>query len=205
MKGMAARYIDGVFFNIFGVFSITYLTNTIKIDRTQALIGVMASAVAMLFFIPFFGHLSDRLSRTKVFFWGSLITGFSSLPAFWLIMNNADHIMIIWLAIIIPFGILYSSVYGPEAALFCDLFDAKVRYTGISFVYQFSGIFASGLSPMIATYLLKTGDGQPWHIVGYVMFSGLVSAIAAAMIGRGAPSDENQPSKRMPLQVISTK
>lgn len=205
MKGMAARYIDGVFFNIFGVFSITYLTNTIKIDRTQALIGVMASAVVMLFFIPFFGRLSDRLSRTKVFFWGSLITGFSSLPAFWLIMNNADHIMIIWLAIIIPFGILYSSVYGPEAALFCDLFDAKVRYTGISFVYQFSGIFASGLSPMIATYLLKTGDGQPWHIVSYVMFSGLVSAIAAAMIGRGASSDENQPSKQMPLPVISTK
>jgi len=45
LKGMGARYIDGVFFNIFGVFSITYLTNTIKIDRTEALMGVMASAV----------------------------------------------------------------------------------------------------------------------------------------------------------------
>jgi hypothetical protein len=35
-------------------------------------------------------------------------------------------------------------VYGPEAALFAELFDARVRYSGISFVYQFSGIFASG-------------------------------------------------------------
>ena len=39
LKGMGARYIDGVFFNIFGVFSINYLTTTIKISRTQALLG----------------------------------------------------------------------------------------------------------------------------------------------------------------------
>ncbi|MEB0165462.1 MFS transporter, partial [Glaciimonas sp. CA11.2] len=83
LKGMAARYIDGVFFNIFGVFSINYLTNSIKISRTDALIGVMASAVVMCFFIPFFGRLSDRMGRTKVFFWGALITSFSAVPAFW--------------------------------------------------------------------------------------------------------------------------
>ncbi|GAC1327453.1 MAG: MFS transporter [Collimonas sp.] len=185
MKGMAARYIDGVFFNIFGVFLIGYLTNSMKVDRTQVLIGVMASAIAMCFFIPFFGRLSDRVGRTKVFFWGALITAVSALPAFWIMLNHADNMMLLWLAIVIPLGILYSSVYGPEAALFCDLFDAKVRYTGISFVYQFSGIFASGLTPIIATYLLQTGSGQPWHIVGYIVFSGLVSAIAAFLIGKG--------------------
>lgn len=187
-KGMAARYIDGVFFNVFGVFSISYLTGTIKIARTEALVGVMASAIVMCFFIPFFGRLSDRIGRTRVYFWGALITGFSAIPAFWIFIHFSDHILILWLAIIIPFGILYSSVYGPEAALFCDLFDAKVRYTGISFVYQFSGIFASGLTPIIATYLLKTGGGEPWHIVGYVILSGVVSAIAAFMIGR-TPQD----------------
>lgn len=186
MKGMAARYIDGVFFNIFGVFSITYLTNTIQISRTQALTGVMASAVVMCFFIPFFGRLSDRMGRTKVFFWGALITSFSAVPAFWIMLNSADNILLLWLSIVIPFGILYSSIYGPEAALFCDLFDAKVRYTGISFVYQFSGIFASGLTPIIATYLLKTGGGQPWHIVGYILFAGLISAFAALSMGKGA-------------------
>lgn len=184
LKGMAARYIDGVFFNIFGVFSISYLTNSINISRTDALIGVMASAVVMCFFIPVFGHLSDRIGRTKVFFWGALITSFSAIPAFWFMLHNADNVLVLWLAIVIPFGILYASIYGPEAALFCDLFDAKVRYTGISFVYQFSGIFASGLTPLIATYLLKTGGGQPWHIVGYILFAGLVSALAALSIGK---------------------
>ena len=75
-------------------------------------------------------------------------------------LNSQGSVMLVWLAIIVPFGIFYAAVYGPEAALFCELFDAKVR-TGISFVYQFSGIFASGITPIIATALLKSGGGQP--------------------------------------------
>ncbi|PZX34473.1 shikimate and dehydroshikimate transport protein (putative); MFS family transporter [Cupriavidus phytorum] len=186
VKGMGARYIDGVFFNIFGVFSITYLTQTVNISRTQALVGVMAAAIAMCFFIPFFGHLSDRIGRTRVYFWGSLITALSAFPAFWLMLNSGGNTMLLWLSIVVPFGILYAAVYGPEAALFCELFDARVRYTGISFVYQFSGIFASGITPIIATALLKSGGGQPWQICAYVAFAGLVSALSVALIGRGA-------------------
>ncbi|MBS0318146.1 MAG: MHS family MFS transporter, partial [Proteobacteria bacterium] len=159
VKGMGARYIDGVFFNVFAVFSIAYLTSTLKISRTEALLGVMAAAVAMIVTIPLFGWLSDRVGRTRVYFWGSLITAVSAYPAFWMMANSGGDTLTIWLAIIVPFGIFYAAIYGPEAALFCDLFDAKVRYTGISFVYQFSGIFASGITPIIATELLKTGGG----------------------------------------------
>ena len=188
LKGMGARYIDGVFFNIFGVFSINYLTNTIKISRTDALLGVMASAVVMCFTIPFFGHLSDRIGRTKVFMWGAIITALTAFPGFWLMTHSEGNVTLIWLSIIVPLGIVYAAIYGPEAALFCDLFDAKVRYTGISFVYKFSGIFASGITPIIATALLKTGDGQPWLICLYVLFAGLVSAVCAWLIGREKPA-----------------
>lgn len=183
LKGMGARYIDGVFFNIFGVFSITYLTTTLKLPRTDALLGVMVAALVMVFTIPFFGYLSDRLGRTRVFAWGSLITAASAFPAFWLMQEGASTLTV-WLAIVVPFGILYASIYGPEAALFCDLFDAKVRYTGISFVYQFSGIFASGITPIIATALLQQAGGEPWLVCAYVMFAGIISAGSAWLIGR---------------------
>jgi len=186
LKGMGARYIDGVFFNVFGVFIISYLTDHLHLSRTQALTGVMAAAVVMCFTIPFFGALSDRLGRTRVYFWGSLITGVSALPAFWLINTHSDNLMLIWLAIIIPFGILYASVYGPEAALFCELFDTEVRYTGISFVYQFSGIFASGITPMIATALLHANGGSPWLVVAYTIIVGIISALSAAAMDKKA-------------------
>jgi MHS family metabolite:H+ symporter-like MFS transporter len=116
--------------------------------------------------------------------WGSLICGLSVFPAFWLMENAAGNTLMVWLAIVIPFGIFYAMVYGPEAALFAELFDAKVRYTGISFVYQFSGIFASGLTPIIATALFRMNGGKPWAACGYVLFSALVSAWSARAIER---------------------
>jgi MHS family metabolite:H+ symporter-like MFS transporter len=188
IKGMGARYIDGVFFNVFAVFIIGYLVNTLKITRTQALIGVMAAALVMVVTIPIFGRLSDRIGRPKVYAWGSIVTALASFPAFWLITHSGGDVMLVWIAIVVPFGILYAAIYGPEAALFCDLFDTSVRYTGISFVYQFSGIFASGITPIVATALLKSGGGEPWQICTYIVFAGVVSAICAALIGRTAPA-----------------
>ena len=188
VKGMGARYIDGVFFNIFGVFIISYLTKNLELPRTDALTGVMLAAIVMCFFIPYFGAMSDRIGRTRMYFWGSLITGFSAIPAFWLMTSFPGSVFIIWLSIVIPFGILYAMVYGPEAALFCELFDTRVRYTGISFVYQFSGIFASGITPLIATALLRENDGQPWLVVAYTVLVGIISALSAAAI-KSAPKE----------------
>ena len=182
--------------------SISYLTQTVQITRTQALTGVMAAALVMCVFIPFFGRLSDRIGRTRVYFWGSLITAAASFPGFWLMLNSQGSVMLVWLAIIVPFGIFYAAVYGPEAALFCELFDAKVRYTGISFVYQFSGIFASGITPIIATALLKSGGGQPWLICLYVLFAGLVSALCAWLIGRGGVRRGDRPAVERIVGIV---
>lgn len=192
LAGMGARFIDGVFFNIFGVFSIAYLTQKLGLSRSDALFGVMAAAVVMVVTIPFFGHLSDRIGRTRIYFWGSLLTGLSAFGGFWLMQESGGSLLMTWLAIIIPFGVFYASVYGPEAALFSELFDAKVRYTGISFVYQFSGIFAGGLTPIIATYLLQRGDGEPWLICAYALFAGIVSALSASWIGRKQEAERSE-------------
>ncbi len=166
------------------MFSIAYLTQTLNLSRTDALLGVMAAALVMVVTIPLFGRLSDRIGRTRIYFWGSLLTGLSAFIGFWFMKHSDGNMLIVWLSIIIPFGVFYAAVYGPEAALFCELFDARVRYTGISFVYQFSGIFAGGLTPIIATYLLSKGHGEPWLICAYVMFAAVVSALSASWIGR---------------------
>ena len=185
VAGMGARYIDGVFFNVFGVFSIAYLTGQLKVPRTSALLGVTAAALVMCAFIPLFGALSDRIGRSRTYFWGSIATGASAIPAFALWMAAPDSLPAVWAALILPLGVIYASVYGPEAALFCELFDPSVRYSGISFVYQFSGIFASGLTPILATAILQgTGRNGGWWIAGYCLFAALVSAASAAWIGR---------------------
>ncbi|ABL72343.1 MFS transporter [Paracoccus denitrificans] len=180
--GMGARYIDGVFFNVFAVFSILYLTQYVGLERSFALWTVSGAAIVMVFCIPFFGRLSDRIGRPRTYAMGSALLALSVFPAFAL-MSSGDPLLVV-LGIVLPFGVVYPMCYGPEAALFSDLFDPSVRYTGVSFVYQFSGIFASGITPMIATWLMAANDNDPFWLCTYVVFAGLVSMVCAMLIGR---------------------
>lgn len=186
LLGMGARYIDGVFFNVFAVFSIVYLSKYVNMPRTTALWLVTAAAFVMIGSIPVFGKLSDHWGRPKTYAVGSLLLALVAYPAFWM-MGTGDPLLA-GLALVVPLGIIYAICYGPEAALFSDLFDARVRYTGISFVYQFSGIFASGITPIIATYLITKNEGDPSLLAGYVVFAALISMISALAIRRPAGS-----------------
>ncbi|HEY3225307.1 MAG TPA: MFS transporter [Pseudolabrys sp.] len=177
LLGLGARYIEGVTFNIFGVFIVGYVANSLGLPRQTALAGVMIASAIMIITLPIYGNLSDRIGRRRMFGVAGLLIGILSFPAFWL-MQTKDPLLI-WIAIAVPFAIVYPAVYGPQAALFSELFDTRVRYTGISFVYQFSGIYASGLTPIIATALLPAGGNKPWLICGYVL---LVSIISAACV-----------------------
>ena len=196
LLGMGCRYIEGVAFNIYGVFVITYLVTALKLPRTTALLSVTIASVLMLFFIPLFGRLSDTVGRRKVFGTAALLTGLLAFPAFWLMSNAGGSSLLITIAIVIPFSIVYGAVYGPEAALFSELFDTHVRYSGISFIYQFSGIFASGLTPIIATALLKQNDGQPWLVATYMLIVGVISAVSVWALRETAHVDIIQPIER---------
>ncbi|WP_220443713.1 MFS transporter [Paracoccus luteus] len=182
MLGMGARYIDGVFFNVFAVFSILYLTRYVGLERSFALWTVCGAALVMVIFIPLFGRVSDFVGRPKTYAVGSALLALSVFPAFAL-MSTGNPVLVI-LGLVLPFGVIYPICYGPEAALFADLFDPTVRYTGVSFVYQFSGIFASGITPMIATALMAANGNDPFWLCAYVVFAGLVSMVCAILIDR---------------------
>ena len=171
--GMGIRYAEGLAFNIYGVFMINYITTSLELPRTTALVAVSIAAAVSLFTIPAYGRLSDSIGRRKVYAFGAATFGLFALPSFALI--NTGETVFIWLALILAFGVFYPAMYGPIAAFWAELFETRVRYSGVSFVYQFSGIFASGATPLIAGALLSAGGGDPWLVGGYMILVSLIS------------------------------
>ncbi len=56
--------------------------------------------------------------------------------------------------------VFHAAMYGPQAALFSELFGTNVRYTGASLGYQLASIVAGSVAPLIATALLATYDSS---------------------------------------------
>ena len=105
------------------------------------LAAITAAAFVLIFTIPYSSKLTDRGSRKRVYVIWSLINGFAAFPAFWLMQYSGSG-LIASIAIVIALGVLWAPVYGPQAAIFCDLFDTRVRYTGVSLVYQIGAILS---------------------------------------------------------------
>src|SRR5207302_1421828 len=75
LLGLGARYIEGVTFNIYGVFIIAYVTGALQLPRQTALAGVMISSALMIFMLPIYGNLSDHIGRRRMFAVAGLLIG----------------------------------------------------------------------------------------------------------------------------------
>ncbi len=188
--GMGSRWAEGVAFNTWAVFAIAYGTGTLHLSRQTLLLAVMAAAATMIVFIPVFGKLADRYDRRHMFAAGSVILTAAAYPAFVLIGTGDTAVIVI--TIVLVLGVLYPIVYAPESSLFAELFPTRVRYSGISVVYQLSGIVASGLTPLVLASLLGSASGGLSLIMGYIVAVGAVSTLCTLAIRRRDLYTEDQ-------------
>ncbi|MBW0101652.1 MFS transporter [Pseudonocardia sp. KRD291] len=180
--GMLARWAEGAAFNTWGVFIITYATTTVEMDKTTILLAVTGGALLMAVLTPVAGRLADRYGRRRIFGIGAAGFGLTVVPSFLAVQSGIP-----WLAataIVAQLGVFYAAMTGTESALFAELFDTGVRYTGMSLVFQGSGIWASGLTPVFLTGLLAFGAGDPWWAAGYLVLTAVISLVAVIVMPR---------------------
>lgn len=158
---MGARLAENGAFYLYTVFVLTYATQPwIGFSGPSVLRAVALAAAIELVTIPAFGGLSDRLGRRPVYLFGAIFTGLFAFPFFWLI--ETSHAGLLALAVVLALAIGHAAMYGPQASFFSELFGTRVRYSGASLGYQLASVVAGGLSPLIATGLLKrTGSSSP--------------------------------------------
>ena len=128
---VGARFVEGIAFNVFGVFSLTYLTNSCGLDKTVSLFVIVGAAAVMAVAIPFWGMRADTWGRARIFGIAAILLGITAYPTFWVLHNFSHNVLLVFLAIALPFGIIYGAAYATMSSLFSGSFEPTVRYSAV--------------------------------------------------------------------------
>jgi MFS family permease len=165
LKAFGARVADAGTWAVFLVFGISYLTNQLGASKSLAITGAALALAAQMLVIPLAGRLCDRIGRRPVVMAGAVIVGVAVFPSFALMGTQQPFLVCAGFLIGFPIGT--GLVFAPSGAFLAELFDANVRFSGTSVVFQLSSL-AAGLVPAIAAALLLLGNGTPWLVCGLV-------------------------------------
>src|SRR5262249_50759467 len=115
---------------LYPLFTLSYLTKQLGLQKSMVLNGIMLAYAISLFTVPMFSALSDRIGRRKVYGGGAVFAALLAYPYF--LMVNTGSQPIIWIALILAISIGNSAMFGPQAAYFAELFGPKLRYSGFA-------------------------------------------------------------------------
>ncbi|MFG2819949.1 MFS transporter [Kitasatospora sp. NPDC048365] len=156
-------------------FSLAYATRTLHIPKSTMLWAIALAAAVEIVAIPFWGWLSDRIGRRVTVWAGLLATVAYVFPFFELLETRSAPLIL--LAMVIALPICKDMVFGPQAALVAEQFEARVRFSGVSVGREFGGALFGGTAPFIGTALVA-GSGSITPVALYVMAACLVTALA---------------------------
>jgi MFS transporter, MHS family, shikimate and dehydroshikimate transport protein len=179
LLAMGARIAENGAFYIYTVFILTYATQPrIGLSRGAVLTAVALAAIGEMVAIPFFGWLSDRIGRRPVYLFGALFTALFAFPFFRLVETGRPAWVVLAVVAALVGG--HAAMYGPQASFFSELFGTRVRYSGASLGYQLASVIAGGLSPLIATELLRR-TGASWPIALFIIAMAAITAVSVAL------------------------
>jgi MFS family permease len=136
-------------------FSITYLTVFNDMSHNDVLLIMFIANLIQFFSMIYGGHLSDRIGRKRTFLLGGVLA-LAWVPFFFPLLDTGSFLVVL---AVISFGLVAQSfMYGPEGAIYGELFPTRARYSGISAAYQIASILGGSLAPIVATWLWGVFD-----------------------------------------------
>jgi MFS family permease len=170
-----------LFTNVMGfiglIFMLRYATTTLGFTRSTILTFTIIANVIEIPATLYFADLSDRVGRRTIYLWAlafAIVWGAVFFP----LVNTAIPAVVF--AAILVARLCIAAIFGPQAALFSELFDTNIRYSGISVGYSISSIIGAQ-TPAIAA-LLVAATGGTVILSGYIAAAALVSFVTALFL-----------------------
>ncbi|HQQ70854.1 MAG TPA: MFS transporter [Alicycliphilus sp.] len=172
---IGAKFVETSTFFLFATFTISYLVS-LGYKRVEALNMVLIAALIAVPVMLYFGALSDRIGRKKVFVGGTIAIAIYAGPYFWLL--NQGSALVATLAVVLGLSIIWPTYGSVLGTFFAESFPPNVRYTGISLGYQVGAALVGGPMPLIATALVARYHGSYVPVAIFIALCALVSLIA---------------------------
>jgi MFS family permease len=159
-------------------FFLSYGEKSLQMSHNQLLGVCTLAAVAWVVFTIAGGLLGDRIGRVRTFQIGYIAMALWAIPM-WFLIDSRDILLFFVAAFVltIPLGI----TYGPQAALYAEMFPAKVRYSGVSVGYALGSILGGAFAATIAQWIITTYN-QSWLIGLYITILSLISLVAVSFV-----------------------
>ncbi|MFK0083811.1 MFS transporter [Glutamicibacter sp. NPDC090743] len=164
-----------------GGFLQAYMTNPegpVGFSRTEVLLAVSFGAVMWFLFTLLSGIMADKIGRKRTYQIGFTSQLLCIFPLFWMV--NSASLPMLYLGFAL-FAVGLGLSYGPQAALYSELFPASVRFSGVSISYALGAILGGAFAPMIATALVQA-TGSTDAVALYLIGITAVSLIAVSLV-----------------------
>jgi MFS family permease len=161
-----------------------YTTRALGMERGAVLTVSLCVSLTQLVLIPASAALSDKVGRIRIYGLGAVGIALWAVPMFLLIDTGS----LLWLAVgTFVASCFLSIMYGPQAALFAELFTPEMRYTGASLGYQIAAVCGGGLAPFVMVLLLEA-TGTSMAVSGYIIVLALIALASIKVLADRARS-----------------
>lgn len=164
----------------------SYARKTLEMPATPVLIALTLTALVWAALTLWSGRISDERGRTQAFTAGYILLILAIIPTILLIETRNIYAFGFGLMLLMP-GLALS--YGPQSALYAELFPREIRYSGVSIGYALGAILGGAFAPLIAEYLLGA-TGASWTIGVYIIALSMIAIAALALTPKDLNSRE---------------
>jgi MHS family proline/betaine transporter-like MFS transporter len=156
----------------------TYVSSTLGLPLSQALMSNAIGLVVLMALIPFTGMLSDRIGRKPLLISFAALIAVLTYPLFLLIGTQIFVLIILGQVL---FGMIIALFSGPGPAALVEMFPTNVRYSALGISYNLAVALFGGTAPFIATFLISR-TGSSLSPTFYLIAAAVITLIVVSRI-----------------------
>jgi MFS family permease len=161
---------------VYTVYALGFMTRQLGVPQTTALTALVIAAFCGSIACVLYGRLSDTIGRRPIMIAGSLFGALYAFPFFWLLETRNPVVIV--LAMIVGFAVGLRAVFGVQPSFYTELFEVRLRYSGIALARETTGALIGGPLPLVATAAVAAVGGSWWPVAALMIVFNCVTVIA---------------------------